>query len=188
MNADDRYDERVARRLDGEPIALSDAERALADALRRDEDRLAKHLPPVPMPAEARARATRRLRAALAARRTRRRWAAATGAIAAAAAVVVMTVTLWAPSREPARTDVAKRHGATPTRAKPSALATARRDAAALDAILAEDELSLVAREIASLAGEMALDATPDAIEMEIDAMEDRIDAFEAEPLWPDEG
>ncbi|MFW6133772.1 MAG: hypothetical protein ACOC8F_07730, partial [Planctomycetota bacterium] len=125
-------------------------------------------------------------------RRARRRWYAGAGAAAAvaAAAVVFVTVTGFPghdeTPRRPVATSPQQRH---PVRlGTAETLEMARRDTEALDALLADDELSLVGEEIEALAAEMAQQPDPTRIDMEIDAMEDRIHAVETEALWSIEG
>ena len=132
--------ERVARWLDGEPVELSAAEREIADAIQRDERRMAAELD-VSTPTAAMARARRRATAALAGRR--RRWWPAVAATAAAAAIVLVAISL---------------RGPTPPIDPPGG------DAVPMEVVLAdvgEVDLDLLAEEVETLAAEVRLSGIP---------------------------
>ncbi len=98
MDMNEKQYERIARYLDGENIALSTEERAVAEDLHRAEALVGKALDVTP-PAESlqRAMSTRSIRVHLHPRRTLRFTLSAAAAVAAAAVVLLTFSLLWKP-------------------------------------------------------------------------------------------
>jgi len=148
---------RVAQWLDGEPVSLSDPERAVAEALRADEAFFAG-VAAADAPTSALQRAGRRLRAEMARPSYGVVWLRRLGAVAAAA-VVILSASLWRwPSPEPlvevpVETVLAEMENAT-----------------------SAGEVDLLADEMASFQAELLLTPAADVTDLEIEAIERDVD------------
>lgn len=158
---------RVAQWLDGEPVSLSEAERAEAEAMREDEAFFAG-VAPAEAPASAVQRARRRMRAEMARPSHKVVWLRRLGAVAAAA-VVIAAASLWQrPVTEPA-----------PELPVETVLAEMENAASA-------GEVDLLADELASFEAELLPTAASDVTDLEIEAIENSFDdLLSDEPsLW----
>lgn len=200
MRPSDEQYERVARYLDGESVSLSDAGRALADEIRRDETRLGGMLD-VAVPPETLARAERRAvlaairrdEAVLAARldvtvppgtmqRVQRRMVAALArprrrrlrigpmAAAVAAAAAIVLAVIFWPR--------------TPSVVRPRPVASSPPKAIPVEVIVASVEepedlaLDLLAEEIDRLEAEILVAPPPTLIEVRMDLLQNALEEF----------
>ena len=99
--------ERIARWLDGEPIELSEVERAVAEEIRRDEAFVAS-LAPVQAPTTALDRARRRMTAELARPSHRTNWVGRFAVAAAAVAIAVLAAWMLMSDPGTKKTPIAK--------------------------------------------------------------------------------
>ena len=173
---DEQYG-RVAGWLDGEPVRLTDAERAAAEQIRRAERRLAAMMD-LAVPPASLARARRRMASELARPRRRMLRIGLAAAAVAAAAIVIATI---APRPD--------------QRTRPSGQLDAEAvPVTVLLDVLSQsdryDEADLLARQIDELAAELSLAAVPVPLDQEIDAVERSIEEFwlADSPAGPPEG
>jgi len=172
--------ERVARWLDGDGLALTAEERAVAEELRRDESAVGSLLD-TPPPGRALDRARRRANVALKGRVPRWRVGLLGGAAAAAAAALVAIVLFPAP--EPPPTRIA---------ANPAPRTTGTAFLAALNALATEDEIDTLAGDLDEIAADIVLTARPElhdpVMDVRIDMLEREIDEVYDALAWPSEG
>ena len=148
---------RVAQWLDGEPVSLSDPERAAAEALRDDEAFLAG-VAPAEAPATALHGAGRRLRAEMARPSHAVVWFRRLAAVAAAA-IVVLSASLWQPrqtggtAEPPVETVLVEMENAT-----------------------SAGEVDLLADELASFQADLLPTPASDVTDLEIEAIEQHVD------------
>jgi len=148
---------RVAQWLDGQPVSLSEAERAAAEALRKDEAFFAG-VAPAEAPTSALQRAGRRMRAEMARPSHKVVWLRRLGAVAAAA-IVVAAASLWQrPVTEPA-----------------SELPV-ETVLAEMENAVSAGEVDLLADELASFEAELLPTAATDVTDLEIEAIESSVD------------
>ena len=177
MAITERQYERIALWLDGQDVALNDAERAVADEIRRDEAFVGAAAD-VRIPHGALDRASRRVAAELA-RPTRRlrigRFVAAAGAVAAA--IIVVTALLM-PGLQPSRTKT---------------IDPPLSSVAEVNTLIEEMEESirpgmmvqLMAGDLESLEAEMLVTAEIGEMDLEINALENEIDSILLDPSAP---
>lgn len=174
MNPTERQYERIARRLDGEDVALSAEELAAAEDIRRGERFLAGRLD-VSIPPEAMEHLRRRTSAELARPRRRTVKIGYVAAAAAAAAILIAVVSFRMMPHRPQ-----------------SPLAISSDQAAEADALLWASEpdpaIDMLARELDELEAEILVSLPPAQVDMELEAIGQDIEEFwlddpSAEPL-----
>jgi hypothetical protein len=171
MTLDDRQSERIARWLDGHPVDLTEAERAVAEEIQRDQTLLESE---VPAPRAAMERARQQMRAELA--RTARhglqtRW------FARVAAALLIACTTWLlftalPTKKPAH--------APPTEIAEVPLEELL-DAMEHSTVFAD--LDQLEQEIAEIRAEIAVSTQNEATDLKIEAIEQQLNNLWIEDL-----
>ncbi len=169
--------ERIALWLDGQDVTLTDAERALADEIRRDEA-LVGPAADVRAPRSALDRASRRMAAELARPARRLRIGRFVAVAAAAAAAIIVATALLMPDPAPVRPDTPG--GDDSTVADVDTLIDEMEES-----IRPEMMVELLAGDLESLEAEMLVTAEIGEMDLEIHALEDEIDSILLDPSAP---
>jgi hypothetical protein len=178
--------ERVGRWLDGEPIELTQPEKALADEIRRDEAG-ARLLLAAPAPREAIDRVHRRMLAELARPVHRTKWIRyAAGAVAAVAGAVLVAGSFlgWfgrANPSEPSAPVTKAPSGEVPIEVIVEKMTEPSRNL----------DLEVLAKQVDELNADMAVSMlSPSASELQVDALQHEIDEFWLDDTvsWPLDG
>jgi hypothetical protein len=170
--------ERVARWLDGEPVELTDAQRALAHAMRDDQAAVATHLDAAPS-ADAVKQSQTAVQFASAQQGNRNRFGRVVGAAAAIAAAACLVLLFSAPTSDPSTA------GPVPG---PVASNTASDTDALLSAWDVSDdgfdvEMNLLADQLNQTQAELIVaEDSPSQLDTRIDALEQQINGF-----WEDD-
>ena len=177
MSMNEKQYERIALWLDGQDVALSPAERAVADEIRRDEEMLGSSAGG-DWPRKTYDRASRRMAAELA--RPRRLWIGRVAAAAAVAAAIV-AITLLLPTG-PVEQLKPKGNGAGPLMADvPIETLVEEMEESIRPGVVVE----LLAGELESIEADMLVTAEIGEAEFEINAMEDEYESILLDPAAP---
>ena len=184
---DEQY-ERIAGWLDGRDVALSEAERAVADEIRRDERMLAS-AGGGDWPRKALVRASRRMTAELA-RPSRRLWVSRLAAAGAVAAAIIVAAALLPTGPVGTKRPVIETLGtviAGPDLKELKILIEKAEESIGEmeESIRPGVVVELLAGELESIEAEMLVTAEVGGTDLEINAMEDELDSILLDPAEP---